>query len=136
MRLRALKALLWLVCTTHLGLGLAGMLSPAWATRMVQTFYGARLDLTPVLIHVLRIVGAYMVAIGVLGGLAARDPARHRAVVMTIAGMLLIRVLQRLMHAGEIEVTFGVSAGHLWFQSVYFAVLAGALVALLPRKPA
>ena len=119
MRLRVLKGLLWLVCGSHVALGLAGMLSPALAVDAVKFFYGANLDLTPVVIHMLRIVGAYMFTLGVMGGVAARNPEKHRAFVLIMAACLGIRVLQRLLFASEIEANFG--------------ALAAALVALLPR---
>src|SRR5690242_17600670 len=114
MRLQILKALLWLVCITHISLGLAGLASPGYAIQMARLFYGATLDATPVVVHILRIVGAYMFTVGILGGVAARDPQRHRAFILTVAALLGIRVLQRLFHVGEIEATFGVSSTRLY----------------------
>ena len=59
MRLKILKVLLWFVCLTHVALGVAGIFSPAAAVNLAQWFYGAHLDLTPAIVHFLRILGVY-----------------------------------------------------------------------------
>lgn len=136
MRLRFLKVLLWLVCVTHIVQGVAGVCSPSAAVNLAKGFYGAQLELMPAIVHLLRILGVYMIAIGILGAVAARDPEKSRPVIWTIAVLLLIRVLQRVLHADEIHQTFGISEFRIWFQAVYFAILAGALLYLTPkRKP-
>src|SRR5437899_8623549 len=99
MRLRILKLLLWLVCVTHLLMGIAGVCSPSLAERVARGFYGATVEFTPSVVHLVRIIGAYMIAVGILGGVAARDPERNRPVIITVAILLAIRVLQRLLHA-------------------------------------
>ena|SRR2546425_1231585 len=134
MRLRFIKALLWLVCGSHLALGLAGVFSPALAVDAAKVFYGAQVEPTPVNLHLLRIIGAYMITIGIVGGTAAREPQRHRPVIVAIAVLLFMRVVQRLAHAGEIQQSFGVSELRIWLQSAYFAALAGALLFLMPKR--
>ena len=134
MRLRFVKALLWLVCATHLSMGLAGVCSPALGVEVARVFYGAHLESTPVAIHLLRIIGAYMITIGILGGIAARDPQKHRPFIFALAILLAIRVVQRLVHADEIHNTFGVSEVRIWVQSAYFAALSGALLYLMPKR--
>jgi hypothetical protein len=134
MHLRFIKALLWLVCGSHLALGFAGVFSPTLAVDAAKVFYGAQVEPTPVNLHLLRIIGAYMITIGIMGWIAAREPQRHRPVIVAIAVLLLIRVVQRLTHAGDIQLTFGVSDLRIWLQSAYFAALAGALLFLMPKR--
>jgi len=134
MHLRFIKALLWLVCGSHLALGFAGVFSPALAVAAAKVFYGAQVEPTPVNLHLLRIIGAYMITIGIMGAIAAREPQRHRPVIVAIAVLLFIRVVQRVAHAGEIQHTFGVSELRIWVQSAYFAALAGALLFLRPKR--
>ena len=134
MHLRFMKALLWLVCGSHLALGLAGVLSPDLAVGAARALYGAHVEATPVNVHLLRIIGAYMITIGLMAGIAAREPQRHRPVIMAIAVLLFIRVVQRVTHSGEIQLTFGVSEMRIWLQSAYFAALAGALLFLMPKR--
>ncbi len=134
MRLRIIKVLLWLVCVTHLGMGIAGVVSPSLAQQVAKSFYGAQLEATPAAIHLVRIIGAYMIAVGVLGFVAARDPEKYRAIIVAVAILLAVRVAQRLVFAEEVQQTFGISAARIWFQSAYFAVLAGALLYLMPKR--
>jgi hypothetical protein len=134
MQLRVLKFLLWLASASHLTLGLSGILSPTLAIAAARFFYGAQLEATPALVHVLRIIGAYMLAVGVLAAVAARDPVRHRPIIVTLAVLLAVRVLQRVVHAEEIRATFQISALRLAFQSAYFALYAAALWLLKPER--
>lgn len=134
MRLRILKLLLWLVCVTHLLMGIAGVSSPTLAVRAAHGFYGATVESTPATVHLIRIIGAYMIAMGLLGGVAARDPERNRPVVIAVAVLLAIRVLQRLLHADEIHTTFAISQARIWGQAIYFAAIAGALLYLMPKR--
>jgi hypothetical protein len=134
MRLRILKALLWLVCVTHIGMGLAGVFSPPLAEQVVKGFYGATVEVTPALVHLMRIIGAYMIAMGILAGVAACDPERNRPFIIAIAILLVIRVGQRLVHADEIHATFAISQARIWGQAAYFAAIAGALLYLMPKR--
>ena len=136
MRLGLLKFLLWLASVSHLALGLCGVASPQLAVKAAKLFYGAQVDATPVTAHILRILGVYMLAVGILAAIAALDPERHHGIIVVLAALLVLRVLQRLVHAGEIEATFQISAMRLGIQSVYFGLYASALLYLMPRRNA
>jgi len=133
-RTRLLQALLAFVCLSHLFFGLIAFIGPAGPVRAVAArLYDADLQLTPQLQHVVRILGAFMIAIGVLAGLAALYPQRSGPVVIGVAVLLVLRVLQRAIFAGEVRDAFGVSTAHLWVQSLFFLALAAALGALAWR---
>jgi hypothetical protein len=134
MRLGLLKFLLWLASVSHFVLGLCGVTSPQLAVKAAKLFYGAQLDATPVAAHILRILGAYMLAVGILAAVAALNPARYRPLIVVLASLLALRVLQRLVYAEEIQATFQISGSRIWIQSVYFGLYAAALLYLLPRR--
>src|SRR5262245_11559127 len=136
MRLLLLRFLLWLASVTHLGLGLCGVASPQLAVKAAKLFYGAQVDATPAAAHILRILGAYMLAVGVLAAVAALNPERHHAFIAVLAALLALRVLQRLVHAQEIQATFQISGVRIWIQSIYFGLYAAALLYLRPRRTA
>jgi hypothetical protein len=129
-----LKVILGLVCLAHIGLGIAGFMAGDVATQVAKVAYGANLMLTPQSEHLVRILGAFMIAIGALAGMAIRDPGRHRATILAIVLLLALRVTQRLLHADEIQSTFGIAKTHIWLQSAYFAALAGTLLYLMPKR--
>ncbi|HSR42532.1 MAG TPA: hypothetical protein VLL48_10175 [Longimicrobiales bacterium] len=131
LRARALRWLLWFVSVSHLLLGLGAFLSAEFRL-WVGRLYGADLVWTDELGYVAAMGAAFMVGLGVAGVAAARDPARHRAVVMAFAVVLLLRVAQRLAQPGAIEELFGIPVWRTVANAVFFAALAAALLLLLP----
>jgi hypothetical protein len=138
LNLRILRALLVLVCVSHLLLGLVAFSSPEASTRAAALFYGARVEASPVSAHLIRIIGAYMLAVGLMAAMAARDPARNRTLVLGVCALLTLRVIQRLVHAEEVHRAFEVSYPRIYAQSAFFALLAAALAYWRPSgdKPA
>jgi hypothetical protein len=134
-RQTALKAVLVLVCAAHLILGIIGYFAPPEpVANVIASLYGATLTITPQLQHMIRILGAFMVAIGILAAFALQDPQKNRSIIYGIAVLLILRVSQRLVFAQEIHEHFQVSYGKLWIQSIFFLALAIALLWLRPRQ--
>ena len=130
----ALRIVLAIVCAAHLILGVIGFVSiPEVLTWAAGAFYGASVTLTPQLQHVTRILGAFMLAIGILAACAFRDPWKNRAIIDGIAVLQLLRVSQRLLFAREIQEAFGVSSGRLYLQTAFFLALALVLFLLRPQ---
>jgi hypothetical protein len=128
-----LRAVLVLVAVAHLFLGaVAFIAAPEMITRYAALTYGAAVTITPPLQHVVRILGAFMLAIGVMAALALRDPVRNRAIVDGIAILQLLRVAQRFIFSAQIQEIFAVPSGRLLLQSAFFLVLALALLLLRP----
>ncbi len=128
--LRALKALLWIVCASHLAHGLALIFSHT-LQKQVALLYGAEVDWTPQFIYILRALGAFMFALGVMGVGAALDPLRYRLVVYGFAALLLIRVLQRVILQGDIREAFAITPTHLFAGSGFFLAFSVALAVLM-----
>ncbi len=134
-RIRILQVLLAFVCVSHLALGLLAFMGPAGPVQAVAArVYGAQLEMTPQTQHVVRILGAFMLAMGVLSGLAAFRPRESGPIVTGLAVLLLLRVLQRAIFASEVREAFGISAAQLWVQSLFFLAMAVALLILKPRS--
>jgi hypothetical protein len=132
-----LRALLVLVALSHAVLGLLACLAGASTVQgLVTDLYGATLTVTPQLHHVIRIVGAFMVAIAVMAGLAVRDPVRNRAIVDGIGILQLLRAGQRVVFAAQIQDAFAMPSGRLSLQSAFFGALGLALLLLRPRARA
>jgi hypothetical protein len=136
-KVTALKVVLTLVCLTHLGLGIVAFTGlPEPVTRTASAFYGVTISMTPQLQHVVRILGAFMIAIGVLSGFALFNPQQNRAIIDGVIVLLLLRVLQRVIFARDIHEAFALPYGRLWMQAAFFTALALALLFLGPRKTA
>ena len=128
--LSALKIVLWFVCLSHIILGAAIMLSPEFQQR-VAALYSAKVDWTPQFVYILRPLGAFMLVLGMLGIAAARNPLRYQFVVYGFAGLLLIRVVQRLVFQRDIHQAFGIEPSRNTINALAFLALAALLVALL-----
>ena len=123
----ALKGFMWFVAAYHLFVGLSLNLSPAF-THLIARAYGATtVDWTPQLVYLAKILGAFMVALGILAALAAREPLRHPIVPLGFVILFALRALQRLIFLREIQAAFGQAPARLVTQ---FVVMAGLAVAL------
>lgn len=132
--LAILRVILVVVCASHLVLGSVAFVAiPEVVTSFAAASYGATITLTPPLQHAVRIVGAFMLAIGVMAFFAVRNPVRNRAIVDGIGILQLLRVSQRIVFATQVQEAFAVPSGRLWAQSAFFLALGLALLLLRPR---
>ena len=75
-----------------------------------------------------------MMAFGVMAAFAAFDPRRYVAVIYVIMFLFIVRTLQRLIFADDIEEHFGIALWRLIGQSIFYLALGVALVLLHPRQ--
>ena len=131
-----LRILLAYVAATHLLLGLAATVVPPgdFADLIIQVTYGGAFEIGAVTHHVIRVLGAFMMAVGVMAVFAVFDPQRYIAVIYTIMFLFVVRTLQRVLFAGEIEENFDISLVRLIGQSIFFLALGVAILLLRPRR--
>jgi hypothetical protein len=127
--LQLLRALLWLICATHVAIGGALNLS-ADAAPFLARLYGAEVQWTPEFRYILKPLGAFMLAVGLVTAAAARDPLRNGAVVYTLVALFVMRSLQRMLFVDEIEQTFRIASTRNMANMAFFLVLAALLVGL------
>ena len=137
-RLSILRIVLGIICFFHLLLGVlafAGL--PGQVGSTVAAAYGASIstvDVNPQLQHVIRMLGAYMIAIGVLAALSVLDPFKNRIAIDVLILLFLERVVQRILFATEIRNAFNMTPGRLWFQTGFFLIFPIVLFILRPRS--
>ena len=127
-----LKIILGLVALAHIVIGIIGVI-PQIPVSIAVLFYGAALTLNAQIEHVLQMFGAYMLTIGLLGALAVRDPVKNKSIIYGISFLLFLRVLQRLLFAGQAYAVFDISPAYYWAQTALFLVLAVCLILLRPK---
>ncbi len=132
---RVLQALLCFVCAAHVVIGVGVNLAPGFPPFMAG-IYGATVDWTPQFTYILKPLGAFMLTVGLLAGIAATDPVRHSAVVYAVAVLFVIRTAQRVVFADETLRAFGITLARDVAVSCFFLVLAAALVVLGRRVTA
>jgi hypothetical protein len=126
---RLLTFYLWFIALFHLFVGLSVNLSEPF-TRMIAAGYGARVDWTPQFVYILRPLGAFMIVLGLLAAVAARQPARYPAVILGFVVLFAIRSLHRVVYAGTLESAFGITRARSMTMMAIFAVQAIVLFLL------
>ncbi|MBW3540595.1 MAG: hypothetical protein KY476_10005 [Planctomycetes bacterium] len=122
-----LKCLMWFVCAFHVIVGAGLNLFEGMAPLMAE-MYGAKVDWTPEFRYLLKPLGAFMFVLGITAAAAAREPQRYRIVIYAFASLFLIRSLQRLVFAEEVQQTFAIATGRNIGNMLFFAALAAALI--------
>ena len=122
-----LKWFLWGICAFHVIVGLGLNLSSAFPQLMAD-YYGATVEWTPALLYLVKPIGAFMLALGVMAGAAARDPLGHSSIVFGFVVLFVLRGLQRFAFQGEIATAVGIESGRNIGNALFFLVMAAALV--------
>jgi len=126
---RALKAYLWFIAVFHLFVGLSVNLSAGF-TRSIAAMYGAQVDWTPQFTYILHPLGAFMIVLGVLAAVAARDPERYEAVVLGFVLLFAIRALHRLVFGDVITSAFAIPSSRNMIAMIVFVVQSVVLLLL------
>ena len=124
-----LKLLMWLIAGMHIVVGGGFNVSSSFAPFMVQV-YGADVQWTPELSYIVKPLGAFMCALGILAVAAALNPLRYRVITYGFVFLFLARALQRLVWGREVQAAFGISASRNVANMVFFAFLAAAIFVL------
>ena len=135
-RMWILRILLGFVALSHLLIGLAATAVPTggFADSIIAVTYGGSFEIDPETHHVIRMLGAFMMTVGVMAAFAAFNPQRYVAVIYAIMFLFIVRTLQRVIFADHIQEHFDISVGRLVIQSVLYLALGAALVYLRPRR--
>lgn len=123
---RWLKVYLWFIAIFHLFVGLAVNLSDSF-TKLIAAGYGATVDWTPQFSYILHPLGAFMIVLGIIAAVAARDPERYEAVVLGFVILFAIRALHRLIFADALLSAFGISKSR---SMANLAIFAGQAILL------
>lgn len=94
---KILKVLLWWQAIFHTGLGLFGIFAKGSTVFVAGKVFNFNLELTPQMSWVIDPFAAYLLGFGGFMAVAALDPSRHKSVIYVGAGLLAIRVLQRVI---------------------------------------
>ena len=127
-----LKIILGLVAVSHIVIGLIGVI-PQIPVNVAVLFYGSALTLNPQIEHILQMFGAYMLTVGILGAFALRNPVENKNIIYGVSFLLFLRVLQRILFAGQAYAVFGISPAYYWVQTAVFFALAVCLILLRPK---
>lgn len=127
---RLLQFLLWCICAYHLIVAVGLNISAPGFLQLMATYYGAQVDWTPQFLYILKPLGAYMLVMGGLAAVAARNPLTNRHIVYAFAALFILRALQRVLFAGELIGAFSIPPARNVGNVVFFLALAAVLLGL------
>jgi len=127
--LRVLKVLLWFVCAFHVLVGLGLNLWPGFP-QIMAGYYGASAEWTPQFVYILKPLGVFMFALGILAAGAARNPLGNGLTIYAFAVVFIMRAGHRILLGPVVHDAFQISASRNTFNAVFFLTLAIVLVVL------
>ena len=134
---RWLRVLLLFIAAFHLVAGIGLMFSIPFQHWAVSS-YGARLSWDTRDIYFIRIIGSFAFVLGYLAAMAAKDPLKHRIVIIAFVEFFLLRNINRHLYSRELYSGFGVSPLVNDLTTVFFGVQAITLAVLtwMASRPA
>lgn len=123
-----LRGVTWFVCVYHASLGVVLNCPVPWIEWMSSHLLGATKMPDDSVLFLARMLGTYLLAFGLVAGLAAWDPIKNRAFLSVVVILIVVRSLQRMLQASDLEQTLGVSAGANWRMVVVPLFFAAVLL--------
>jgi hypothetical protein len=126
-----LKAFMWFVCLYHVTVGLALNLNLGLKEWVATIFYGATVDWKDAqFVYILKPLGAFMIALGFMAAVAARDPLGRLGIVYGFALLFTLRALQRVVFMADSQAAFSIAPARALSTMGFMLLLAAALVVL------
>ncbi len=126
---KTVQGLLWFICGFHILVGL-GLNVSAGFPQVMAEYYGATVVWTSQLGYLVKPLGAFMLVLGLLGVVAARNPLANGAIVYAFVGVFFIRALQRVVFGREIYEAFAIAPGRNLANAAFFLLLGVVLLVL------
>jgi hypothetical protein len=121
----------------HLLTGLPLLLSGEGGMRIAQLMYGASFEPHPQAVYLVRPLGVFLLAMGLLQLRAAMDPWRLRVVMDVTILIFVLRQIQRIFWAPAMFENFGLTPARHWVATgVFLVTLILLAVARMRLKPA
>ena len=123
-----LRGLLWFICVYHVTAGVLLNSPKEWIAAVAKWSFG-NMTLTgdPGMYFFLRPLGVYLIIFGIMMGIAAWNPMKNRALITVGVILFALRIVQRIMTAGEFQSLFGLSQARNTVMILIVAVFGVAL---------
>jgi len=124
-----LRVLLVFIAVFHLVAGIGLMFSVDFQ-RLVASSYGAQIPWNERDVYFVRIIGSFAFVLGYLAAMAAKDPLKHKIVVIAFIEFFILRNVNRHLYSQELYAGFGVPPWVNDLTTVFFGLQAVALALL------
>jgi hypothetical protein len=118
------KVLLGLIAIYHLISGGLLLFSGDLAIQAVKTLAGVNLVGSPELGIIGEIMACYLLAFGLMMGIAAWNPVKNRAIITVGLVLFALRLFQRVFFADKVMQVMQIPSGRYWSAALIVATLA------------
>jgi hypothetical protein len=129
-----LQLVLWSICIYHVVLGACGLLSEDLAARLADVLFGMKVNPTPQLNYIVKVLGIYAIMFGLLAATAARKPERHPVLLNLIILLYVLRILDKIIFANLFITAFSAPPSRVWLDVACLAAFGLAVAFLKPRR--
>ena len=123
-----LRSVTWFVCIYHFLLGVVLNCPVPWIEWTASHLLGATKMPDPSALFLARMLGGYLMAFGLIAGLAAWDPIKNRSNLSVVVILTMFRSLQRVLQADDLEQTLGITPRSNWTMIVVPLAFAAILL--------
>jgi len=125
-----MQLLLWAICVFHVMVGIGLNVSSDFLSVMAS-YYGAETKKwSPDFVYIVKPLGAFMIAMGILAAKAAMKPLEHRWTVYAFVLLFAMRSMQRFFFRKDLLELFAISPVRNTGNMVFFLGMAIALLVL------
>ncbi len=114
-------------------LGIAGLIGGKAAVKAVSAIYGGSMTMTPQLDYIVRMMGAYILAVAIMALLALINPAKSRLVIYGLISLMLLRFLDVVAFGKQAHEAFKIPMARVWGDGIIFLILAVFLFIFRPQ---
>ena len=101
----------WWAGIYHLALGLIGIFADKeFMSLVIQTVFGASVEITPQVFYLVKFCSAYMTAFAVATIILAMNPVKYRSLIWVPLTLFIIRLLQRVLFYSTLAASFDIPA--------------------------
>jgi len=123
-----LRGVTWFVAVYHVALGVVLNCPVPWIDWTACHLLGATKLPDASALFLARMLGCYLAAFGLAAGLAAWDPVKNRAILSVVVILTVLRSIQRVLQASDLEQTLGIAPRSNWTMVAVPLVFAAILL--------
>ena len=119
------RAVVWFICIYNVLLGIIFNCPESIVINFTKTVLSYDGTTSTAMMFTVKLLGVYMIFFGAAMGLAAWNPVKNRAILTVGAIFLVLRALQRVLQADQLQTAFGITPERNWMfigLLVFFAV--------------
>jgi hypothetical protein len=129
----ALQLILWSICIYHIVLGACGFLSEDLAVRLADILFSVRIEPTPQLSYIAKLLGIYAVVFGLMTATAALAPEHHPTLLNLVILLYALRILNKLIFSDLFTQAFAAPPARTWVDIAMLLAFGLSVALLKPR---